>query len=45
MLVTWDTWFNQPLLANSLLQDIVGKVLGLRTQLVWGKLDNESAAL
>ena len=41
---TWDTLFNQPLLANSLFRDNVGKVLGLRTHLAWGKLDNGPAA-
>ena len=27
---TWDGWLNQPLLANSLVRDSVGNVLGLR---------------
>ena len=36
----WDGWMNQPLLANSLIWDSVGNVLGLRTHLAWGKLDN-----
>ena len=41
---TWDVWLNQPLLANSLVRDFVGNVLGLRTRLTWGKLDNGPAA-
>ena len=41
---TWDAWLNQPLLGNSLFRDNVGKVLGLRTHLAWGKLDNGPAA-
>mgnify|MGYP000650933798 CR=1 FL=1 len=40
---TWDGWMNQPLLANSLIRDYVGNVLGLRTHLAWGKLDNGPA--
>ena len=40
---TWDALLNQPLLANSLFRDNVGKVLGLRTHLAWGKLDNGPA--
>ena len=31
---------NQPLLANSLFRDNARNVLGLRTHLAWGKLDN-----
>ena len=44
MLDMWDAWMNQLLLANSLVRDFVGNVLGLRTRLAWGKLDNEPAA-
>ena len=36
---------NQPLLANSLVQDSIGNVLVLRTRLVWGKADNGPATL
>ena len=42
---TWDGWMNQPLLANSLIRDYVGNVLGLRTHLAWGKLDNVPTSL
>ena len=31
----WDRWLNQPLLANSLVRDSVGNVLGLRNRLAW----------
>ena len=41
---TWDALLNQPLLANSLFRDNAGKVLGLRTHLAWGKMDNGPAA-
>ena len=41
---TWDALLNQPLLANSLFRDNAGKVLGLRTHLAWGKLDNGPTA-
>ena len=41
---TWDDWMNQPLLANSLVRDSIGNVLGLRTRLAWGKLHNVSVA-
>ena len=41
---TWDELLNQPMLANSLFRDNAGKVLGLRTHLAWGKLDNGPAA-
>ena len=41
---TWDALLNQPLLANSLFRDNVGKVLGLRTRLAWAKLDNGPTA-
>ena len=40
----WDGWMNQPLLANSLVRDSTGNVLGLRPRLAWGKLDNGPAA-
>ena len=43
MLDMWDAWMNQLLLANSLVRDFVGNVLGLRTRLAWGKLDNGPA--
>ena len=41
---TWDALLNPPLLANFLFRDNAGKVLGLRTRLAWGKLDNGPAA-
>ena len=41
---TWDALLNQSLLVNSLFRDNAGKVLGLRTHLAWGKLDNGLAA-
>ena len=37
---TWDGWMNRPLLVDSLIRDSVGNVVGLRTHLAWGKLDN-----
>ena len=37
---TWDAFLNQPMLANSLFRDNVGRVLGMRPHLAWGKLDN-----
>ena len=40
----WDGWMNQPLLANSLVRDSTGNVLGLRPRLAWGKLDNGPTA-
>ena len=36
----WDGWLNQSYLANSLIRDYVGNVLGLKTRVAWGKLDN-----
>ena len=42
---TWDGWLNQPLLVYSIVKDFVGNVLGLRTRLAWGKLDNGPTTL
>ena len=40
----WNGWMNQLLLANSLVRDSTGNVLGLRPRLAWGKLDNGPTA-
>ena len=42
---TLDAWMNQPLLADSLIRDSVGNIVGLRTHLAWGKLDNRPTTL
>ena len=40
----WDALLSQPLLANPLFWDNAGKVLGLRTRLALGKMDNGHVA-